>query len=144
MSPNPVYRQSASACARYLFYQTEEIPPPPRGVIQFALKAISVETFISREQAVLESKLLGLPLEMELKALDPFTGSMLSCAQVFSDNKFYIHIVNALYNQLMEIESTLKYGVAELYIFSEGDRVIMFVCCLSNTKVFISFGLGIF
>ena len=116
------------------------MPPPRTGVIQFALKAISAETFISREKAVLGSpELLGFPLEMEFRALDPFTGNTLSCSQIFSDTKFYIYIVDALHRQLMAIESTLIYAVPELSVFTEGSRLIMFVFYSFTMKILISF-----
>ena len=96
-----------------------------------------METFIFCEKAVLEStELLDFPLEMEFKALDPFTGSTQFCSQVFSDTKFYIYIIDALYRQLMAIQGPLNY-VSELNVFSEGNRLIMFVFHLFTMEIIL-------
>ncbi|KAF9528640.1 hypothetical protein CPB83DRAFT_305484 [Crepidotus variabilis] len=125
MSHNPINRLSASACARYLFFQTEVIPPPPAGVRYTALLSVSLETFVSREKLALEnSDLLGEALAMEFKAIDPFSGQNSDLSQAFVDRKFCTAIVNALYRQVLDVEKKEKFDDDTMTVFGEGGRLI--------------------
>ncbi|CAA7268271.1 unnamed protein product [Cyclocybe aegerita] len=124
-TPDPKYRLSASACARCLFFQTQEIPPPPSGALTFALQCVSVDTFIAREtEALQHPAMIGGALSMELKALDPFTANKQSFAQLFTDAKLYVHVIDAVHRECAQLEEKLSYGNDTLLVFFESDRLM--------------------
>ncbi|KAJ3501895.1 hypothetical protein NLJ89_g9138 [Agrocybe chaxingu] len=122
---DPKYRLSTSACARCLFFQTHEIPPPPSGALTFALQCISVDAFIACETEALQNPaMIGRALSMELKALDPFTANMQSFAQSLTDAKLYVHVIDAVHRECAQLEEKLSYGNDTVMVFFESDRLI--------------------
>lgn len=82
---------------------------------------------MSREIIALKDPtLVGVPLATELDAIDLFSGSPRCFSKVFVDEKFYIHVVDALIREIYDLERRLQ-DDSLLFVLRKGGKWIGFV-----------------
>ena len=126
MTSDNVGRGSTSF-AVYALLTSEQEGRPPDWALPCALSSVSIETFMSREIIALKDPtLVGVPLATELDAIDLFSGSPRCFSKVFVDDKFDIHVVDALIREIYDLERRLQ-DDSLLFVLRKGGKWIGFV-----------------